>query len=389
MDELQSQTYGFDFRGPASSEMLNQFAGDLNRDLGSLLATSYRLKHEVTILSNQTLKQSYAYARILNSVTDRDDVGTNCKANLTDPTVLLTTDRNGTTISTEQRMVHWQPYGRLSCPSATQDYLTYTDGERNYVQSGVTMAIEADSESGDLYLVPQEYAIAGLPGMFYERILDAVSVKSTPQTVSLFFSVPPSRSGSGYHTCNYLKYIPFPAYTEGVKVYYTTDPDPTLTRAGSTWNGWLSYDYVENLHQHDSYFQQQGPVIAAFPGIDISAIRIDLSQPYYLVEDGSYVYSSGIGDLGLGIMKSTSSTVIGTIRIDKPTGNFAGIHTDHGHVLFENIDSSELTSDFYTTYSWIDPVDANIAYVEVTLTPGVLAGGHVPIIKEVSVDYTT
>jgi hypothetical protein len=388
VDELHTQTYGFDFRGPASSEMLNQFAEDLNQNLGSLLAASYRLKHEVTILSNQTLKQSYAYARILNAVSTRDS-GTNCKANLTDPTVLLTTDRNGSSINAEQRMVHWQPYGRLSCPVAIQDYLTYSDGERNYVQPGVTMALESGDESGDVYLVPQEYALAGLPGMFYERILDAVAVKPTPQSIRLFFSVPPSRSGSGYHTCNYIKYIPFPAYTEGVKVYYTTDTDPTLTEGGATWNSWLDYSYVDDLHHHGAYFDQQGPILTSFPGLDISAIRIDLAQPYYLVEDGSYVYSSGLGDLGLGLMKSTASTVIGTVRIDKPTGNFAGIGTDHGYVVFSNIDPSEQTSAFYSTYSWVDPSHAHIAYVEVTLRPGVLAGGHVPIIKEVSIDYTT
>jgi hypothetical protein len=385
VDELHTQTYGFDFKGPASSEMLNQFAEDLNQNLGSLLAASYQLKHEVTVLSNQTLKQSYAYSRILNTVSERDS-GTNCKANLTDPTVLLTTDRNETTISPEQRMVHWQPYGRLSCPVAVQDYLTYSDGERNYVQPGVTMALESESESGDVYLVPQEYALAGLPGMFYERILDTVTVKPTPQAIMLFFSVPPSRSGSGYHTCNYIKYIPFPAFTEGVKVYYTTDTDPTLTESGATWNSWLDYSYVEDLHHHGAYFDQQGPTLTSFPGLDISAIRIDLSQPYYLVEDGSYVYSSGLGDLGLGLMKSTA--VIGTVRIDKPTGNFAGIGTDHGHVVFSNIDPSEQTSAFYSTYSWVDPSHAHIAYVEVTLRPGVLAGGHVPIIKEVNIDYT-
>jgi hypothetical protein len=248
------------------------------------------------------------------------------------------------------------------------------------------MALEAESESGDVYLVPQEYAIAGLPGMFYERILSSGSIKPSPQLLSLFFAVPPSRSGSGYHTCNYIKYVPFPAYTEGVKVYYTTDTDPTLTRAGATWNDW-NYTYLQSLYHGGGYFPQQGPIFTAFPSLNISAIRIDLSQQYYLVEDGSYIYSYGLGDLGLGLMKSTSSTVIGTVRIDKPAGNFSGIDTNDGHVVFDNVDPSENTTDFCTTYSWPDPSDLNVAYVEVTLIPGVLSGGHVPIIKEVSIDY--
>lgn len=381
MDELSTEVYGFDFRGPASSEVLNEFAENLQQDLTSLLAASLTLKADFELLSSQTLKQTYAISKKLKEVQDRDD-GSTCLADLTDSTVLSYVDHNDDTIATANRIEHLQQYGILVPPYYKLDRLSFSDGEKNYISDGVTVALESVNESGTLYNVPAELAIAGYSSIFYERLIACTSIPALQQEFSYMFSVPPSRTGSGYSKNNYLSFIPFPIYTPSMRVYYTTDWSPTLTIAGDNWSDWDSY--VDSLYHNDVYTTKMGPVFASFPEAEITAIRIDIKQPYYIVEDTNYIFSSGLGQLSFGLIRPTATTAQAVIRIDKPTGNFVSI--EDTHVTFDNIDSGEL-DDLYETYSWIDADDATVAYVEITLSPETLSGRQLPIIKEVSIDY--
>jgi hypothetical protein len=172
-------------------------------------------------------------------------------------------------------------------------------------------------------------------------------------------------------------------YTSSVRVYYTTDIDPTLTIAGSNWVEFPPF--VDSLFNDGAYFEEAGPIFASFPQENISAIRIDVKQAFYLQEANQYVYSSGLGVLCYGLMRPTSSVAKAVVRIDKPSGNFTSLST--AHVTFDNVDLNE-QDDFYETSSWVDPVDATIAYVEITVSPEVLIGRQIPIITGVSIDYT-
>jgi hypothetical protein len=381
IDELQSRIYGFDFRGPASSEMLNQFAEDLNKDLGALIATSIQLKSDLTLLAGQSLKQSYAIARRFKGIAERDS-GTNCQADLTDASVIGYTEQGGGDILLSQRMDHRQQYGVLTPPMDGVDYLSYSSGARKYLADGTTIVLESVDESGSLQAIPAELAIAGLGAIYYERLLVANAAKVGPQEFSYMVSVPPSRTGSGYPLANFISFVPFPMYTSGVRVYYTTDLDPTISVSGSNWVEFPFY--VESIHNDNNYIEECGPIFTSFPQVNVSALRIDVKQEFYLQEGNQYVYSSGLGVLNFGLMRPTSSTAKAVVRIDKPSGNFTTLSTVH--VTFDNVDLEE-QDDFYTTSSWIDPGDPSIAYVEITVSPEVLIGRQIPIITGVSVDY--
>lgn len=382
MDELQTSLYGFDFRGPASSEALNHFAENAKRDLGGLLYEAARLKSETTLLAGQTRKQTLAMARKLAALSSRD-TGSVCVADLTDPSVLLTTDRDDETIPTDQRLVHRSEFPVIMSPTTSTDWLSNADGDNRYVADGVGMSVEVVYESGTTYYIPTELAISGHNALFFERILAAGSPLGTNPEISVFFSVPPTRTGIGYPNTNYLSYFPFPIRTTSTRVYYTTDSEPTLTRAGAVWNDWESY--VDDLRHSGSYVTEVPPIFSSFPTKQMTAVRFDLKQPFYLVEDSNYIYSYGLGMVRLGLLKSTASTAIGTVRIDKPSGTFTSV-TDSS-VELANIAAAD-ESSVASTYEWVDPGDASIAYVEITVNSSSVADGQVPIITEVSVDYT-
>ena len=84
---------------------------------------------------------------------------------------------------------------------------------------------------------------------------------------------------------------------------------------------------------------------------------------------------------------TTTTTAKGTVKITKPSGSFASVATDAGNVDFDNVSSGDY-DDVVSTYAWKDPVDDDIAYVEITLLPNATSDGQIPVIKEVSVDYT-
>lgn len=383
MDDLQLELLGFDFRGPASSEALNDFLKDMNKDLGSLISASYKVKHDMELLSKQTIKQVYAMSRKLAAVTTLDD-GSTCKADLTDSTNLLTTDRDGALIETASRLVHRHQNSCILPPVEYTNWLSRYDGTTKYVASGVTTAIEAIQEDGDIYDIPLELAISGLPSIFFERQVVSAVVCASTQETSIFFSVPPSLTGSGYPNSNYITFMPYPLYTTSMKVWYATESDPTLSRAGSTWYDWPTY--ITALYNNDIYKTECTALYTSFPSTEITAIRIDIQQPFYLTESGYYIYSYGLGELELGIMKPTCSTAMGTVKITKPTGNFTTVATDAANVTLANVPTASV-DDVLTTYSWIDPLDATVAYVEISIDTDALATDIVPIITEVSVDY--
>jgi hypothetical protein len=384
MDELSAELYGFDYRGPASSEALNQLLENVGTDLGVLLEASYRLKNEVTLISNQTLKQTYALSRKLATLSTRDS-GSNCKADLTDATVLLTTDRDEVSIPAANRLVHKQQYPCIMPPVDTSNWLARDGVNERIVADGVDCVVEAVAEVGTVGTLPLSLAIAGPDSLFYERILSSASIPETAQTTSLFFGVPQTRTGTGYPNSNYITFMPFPLYTTNMRVWYTLDSEPVLSVAGSSWNDWPTY--VTDLRHATVYKTECMPLYTSFPTANITAIRIDMQQPFYLVELTDYVFSYGLGELELGIIKATTNIAIGTVKITKPTGNFTSIGTDDGNVTLSNIASADLV-DVVSTYAWVDPEDATIAYVEITLLPNAITDGQIPIITEVSVDYT-
>jgi hypothetical protein len=383
MDDLQLEILGFDFRGPASSEALNEFLEKMNKDLGSLIASAYEAKHNLDLLSNQTVKQTYALCRKLSAVTSLDN-GSVCLADLSDTTVLLTTDRNGDSIDSTSRLVQRQQNACILPPVEYNNWLSRYSGTTKYVAAGVRTAIEAIQEDGDVYDIPLELAISGKPAIFFERQIVSPIVCTSTQETSLFFSVPPSLTGAGYPASNYLSFIPFPLYTESIKVWYATEADPALSREGSTWYDWPSY--VTDLYHNDVYATEHEPLYTSFPSTVITAIRIDIQQPYYLTESGYYIYSYGLGELELGLMKPSCSNAMGTIKIQKPSGNFTTVETDAANVTFANVPTASV-DEVLTTYAWIDPEDATIAYVEISIDTDALETDIIPIITEVSVDY--
>jgi hypothetical protein len=383
MDDIQAELFNFDFRGPASSEALNEFMGKISNDMGVLIDSSYTLRNNYKLLSDQTRKQTLALSRKLATITDRDN-GANCKANLSDGTVLLTTDRDGVTIPTSSRLVHKQEFPIIMPPTTFLNWLARTDGTNTFIADGVETNVQVISESGTPYYIPTELAIAGDDALFYERVLSSISVLSVNPEISVFVSVPQSKTGMGYPDSNFLTYFPFPLYTTSMRVYYTDDTEPTLSVAGSSWHDWPTY--IASLYNNDVYSTESVAVYSSFPTTNITAIRFDIKQPFYLAVGGNYIWSYGLGMVQLGLVKSSVATASGTVRIDKPTGNFTSIATDDAVVTLDNVVSADI-DDVLDTYAWIDPDDASIAYVELTLHSDVLENGQVPIIKEVSVDY--
>jgi hypothetical protein len=385
MDDLQLEALGFDFRGPASSEALNEFVTQMNQDIGNLLTLAYMNKVQTETLANQTIKQTYAFCRKLAEDDSRDN-GSICEADITDSTIVLHTDRNEAPIDAASRFVHRHQNMVILPSTSSLSWLTRFDGNMRFVANGVTMDDEAVQETGTVYTLPLSQAISGIPAMYYEKIIVNATVPGTQQESSAFYTIPPSLTGDGYPYSNFISLMPFPMYTESMRIYYTTQASPTLTRSGSTWNDWPTY--TTSLRHGGNYKTKVGPIYSSFPNTEITAIRIDMKQPYYLVESDDYVFSYGFGELEVGQMKPLSGTIKGTVRVDKPSGSFVTINSGTGgNVTFDNLPAADI-SDAVTTYAWIDDGDATIAYVEITINMDEISNGVVPIITNVSVDYT-
>jgi hypothetical protein len=382
MDELKTTLYGFDFRGPASSEALNQFAEDVSADLNSLLAAFVRLKADVQLLSGQSLKQYLSITNKVKALQSRNAYPL-YYADLSDTSVVSYLEEGGGTIPIEQRMELRSQYAVITPPVAMVDYLSYTDGERKYLADGVTVITESIAETGTLYPIPEALAIAGLPTVFYERLLASDEILPDPEEFAMMIAIPPSRTGSGYPLSNFISFIPFPLYSPGIKVYYATATDPTLSVGGVDWKTWPA-PITDLYNDGGDEYRDGEPLFASFPQENITALRIDVAQENYLVEGDKYVYSSGLGLLSFGLMRPTTSTAKVVVRIDHETSNFVSV--GDAHVTFSNVDTSEL-DDLYETSSWIDPNDASVAYVEITLHPEILSGKQIPIITQVAVEY--
>lgn len=382
MEDKQSELIGYDYRGPASSKVLNDFVEDISKDLGTILSNVSNLKSETSLLANQTYKQSMAFVRKLNSLEERD-TGSICKANLSDITVMSYVDLDDEDIDSDNRLVLRQEYGIIMPPVASNNWLSHSDESRRYISDGVEYALEVPigGESGTVYSVPLNQAIEGLSSTFYERIVVSPGIVPS-QSLSIFFSIPETRTGIGYPASNYIQFLPFPLYTTGYKVWYTTDSEPILSIGDTSWNDWPNY--IEPIYHNDSYLAELGPIYTSFPTENITAIRVDINQPYYLVDDTNYVYSHGLGNLEVGMIKSTTTEAVAVVRIDKPTGVFTSI--TGANVTLDNVPVANEADVVATRYE-IDASDPSIAYVEITLTPGGVSTGQIPIISEVSIDY--
>ena len=387
MDELQTYDFGFDYRGPSSSEDLNAIMEKIGIDLSNLSAANIRLNQEMISLAKQSYKQEMGmFRKILELSNEARDSGTTCAADLADPSVVLTTDHDEVSIPAGQRLLHNASFGVITPPYTGDNRLAWTATLGKVARDGVEAAVQVITENGSISTIDPFQAFTGHPPTSFERaalVGSPQSAEAIPE-ISLFVRIPPASTGMGYPLSNYVTFIPFPIYTESIRFYYTTDYTPVLSRTGSSWSD--TPDYVDSLDiTAGAYRLTQAPIWASFPEVEISAIRIDIKQPFYIVDGGSCIYSYGIGALELGYVKPTTTTAIGTVQINKPTGVFTSI-TDT-HVVMDNIASADV-DEVLSTVSWVDDGDASIAYVELTILPNAISSGQVPVVTSVSVDYT-
>lgn len=382
--ELNTELFGFDFRGPASSEALNEYAENVKKDISALIDESYRANYKMLMLTSQTFKQTIALANMINEDGSRDS-GSNCKADLTNPENILFEDRDGNPVASTSRLAHRAEVPVIHPQFSSLNWIARDTDQNRVPADNVQTSMESISESGTTYYTPLEYAFSGESDICFERVMKVGSPASPSPEISYFFSVPIIRNGSGYPRSNYIRLYPFPLYTESLRVYYTTDSEPVLTRADSVWNDWPTY--LTSLYHNDVYKTRQYGIFTSFPTENITAIRIDIKQPYYLIDGSYYVYSYGLGGVEFGYGKPNATSSTSVVRIEKPTGTFTSVSTDGGNVVFDNVASADY-DDVVSTYSWVDESDPSIAYVEITINNSALPDGQIPVITEVSVDYT-
>lgn len=362
LDAIKTSWRSFKYRGPSSSHDFNDFIDDAFDDFTALKRAAVTLSEEASNMAGKTSREQLALARKLNEMTDAaKDTGTYCYADLTDRSIVGWTDRDGTTIPLASRLHHSPLYAYVGLPGTMYDVLAVRDDKGyivpDYVETSYVSAYEAATAQGD----DLRRALSGWEKEIWERV-SILDSDATPTEGSYFIKVPQQLLRMPNSNC--LIFHIFPNFSTDYILKYTTDQDPVLTKAGSTWNDFPSYTSYTGSGTTGFIVNGQHRLIQ-FPSTQITALRIDLRQQNAFLSESSYVFSFGIRHLSLGLLDYSAPSGMIRLTVDRPTGNFTSVASG-AIITYSNLAAPDDTGNV-TSYCWIDPEDATKAYIELSI----------------------
>lgn len=263
--------------------------------------------------------------------------------------------------------------------------------------------ISVDGPGAIIDTTPIYNCILDSPDKVWKRNVITESVGTGGAGMYLYVNIAPEISGSS--KANMIKINPYPCFSSDIlSVEITQKPNPTLSEK----DGWTPLNYRSYYNGQSEavgkvppggwttvgsdYILNSGPVAFVFPEIDITAVRIALSQRNYFTELGKHIYSYGLSDLDVRYDKYlTSGKMI--IKYTPPTGNLIYEVTNVTPKIY-NVPQSLISTAFSYRVIYPDgdgyalsgnPGGSNYVWIEVTLN--MLDDKTAPVLSDLIIQY--
>ena len=259
-----------------------------------------------------------------------------------------------------------------------------------------------DSAGAIVESTPIYHSVLDQPEKVWSRTIIANEPNNLGAQCMLYLQVPSQVTGSAL--VNNIRLSPYPYNSVNiVSIEYTSDRNPTLSNRdrwfplnrrnlydGNTDaigkvppGGWgeLGSDSVIN----------SGPISFSFAELDITALRIKMSQKNYFQELNKYIYTYGLSDFDVRLDKflDTGKTIF---KFTPPDGQIVNEITNVSPKIY-NVPLSQISSAFsyriiYSdsgVYTLSNPGASNSIWVEVTLNR--LQDGTIPVLSDLLIQY--
>jgi hypothetical protein len=249
---------------------------------------------------------------------------------------------------------------------------------------------------------PVYHAILDQPEKVWSRTIIADQPSPFGAQLMLYVQIPSNVTGTS--AVNNIKLLPYPYNSVNiVSIEYTKDSNPTLSNRDRWFplnvrglydgnqdaigkippGGWaeLGSDTVNN----------SGPLSFIFSEIDITALRIKMSQKSYFQELNKSIYTYGLSDLDVRLDKFLNTGRI-IFRFTPPQGEVISEITNISPKIY-NVPLSQISSAFsyriiyddLGVYTLTNPGASNHVWIEVTLNK--LQDGTAPVLSDLLVQY--
>ena len=250
---------------------------------------------------------------------------------------------------------------------------------------------------------PMFHALLDRSDKFWKRNIIADSALGSGAQMFAYYKIPNAYSGSD--TSNYLSLSPYPLFgVDILSIEYTTKVEPSLEES----DGWTPLNF-NRLYDSESdaigrvapggwsiagsdVVLNAGPMGFYFPPVKITAIRINMRQRNYIVENGKYVYTYGLSDLDVRSQRflETGRTII---KFTAPEGTLIYSVNEVIPKMY-NVPEELISTAFSYRVIWKDsgvytldevPGSSSV-WIEVTLNQ--LGDGTAPVLSDLIVNYS-
>lgn len=250
---------------------------------------------------------------------------------------------------------------------------------------------------------PMFHALLDKSDKLWKRNVITNSPSAAPAQMLAYYKIPNAYSGSD--TCNYISMIPYPLFgVDILSMEYTTKDNPRLEQS----DGWTPLNF-NRLYDSESAaigrvppgawsvsgsdaILNSGPLGFYFPPIKITAIRINMRQRNYFLENNKYVYTYGLTDIDIKSQKflDTGRTII---KFTAPENTLI-YSIDEVIPKMYNV-PEELTSTAFSyrviwkdsgIYTLEETPGSSSVWIEVTLNQ--LGDGTAPVLSDLIINYS-
>jgi hypothetical protein len=250
---------------------------------------------------------------------------------------------------------------------------------------------------------PMFHALLDRSDKFWKRNIIANSPSAAGAQMLAYYKVPNAYSGSD--TSNFLSLSPYPLFgVDIIAIEYTTTLDPQMEES----DGWTPLNF-NRLYDSESdaigrvppggwstlgadAILNSGPIGFYFPPIKITAIRINMRQRNYILENGKYIYTYGLSDLDIRSQRFLESgrTIV---KFTAPTGSLI-YSIDEVIPKMYNVPEELISTAFSYriiykdsgVYTLDEVPGSSSVWIEITLNQ--LSDGTAPVLSDLIVNYS-
>ena len=263
--------------------------------------------------------------------------------------------------------------------------------------------ISVDTPGALVDTTPMFHALLDKSDKLWKRNVITDSPSAASAQMIAYYKVPNAYSGSD--SCNQICMSPYPLFgVDILSVEYTSKDNPKLDES----DGWIPLNF-NRLYDSKSEaigrvppgawsiagsdaILNSGPLGFYFPPIKITAIRINMRQRNYILENGKYVYTYGLTDIDIRSQKflDTGRTMI---KFTAPEDTLI-YSIDEVIPKMYNVPEELTSTAFSYRVIWKDsgvftlnetPGSSSV-WIEVTLNQ--LGDGTAPVLSDLVVNYS-